>query len=279
MSKRSLLALLLLLVAGVQAQSMNPEPKLAIEPQAGMSQLLGEGSDFVETGFGIGMTALSSPAKQAQLGLSFSYNRFGVNAEEMLADMGLQIPTGASIEETFTIVEATPVVRFSLLSPDQKFISFLQGGLGMYFTAAEAEASYNGRTSSNSQNPISSSGSTSQEASASSSTSEPGSSSPPPITSSSAMRKTMRDLRNSLPSVLCRPWRFELHALSTFGTRAFRSPVPARLKPCGDAGPAPRTAPSAMRRRRKPPWSSDRRPPRTGRNRLQQGLERIASGI
>lgn len=151
MSKRIFPALIALIAAGANAQTMDFEPKIAIEPQAGMSKLLGDGSEYAESGFSIGLTALSSPMQQVQFGISANYNHFTINIEDMLADNGLRLPSGMSVDETFTIFELTPVVRFSLVPPDQKFIPFLQGGLGMYFTKAEAEASYQGQTKTNSE--------------------------------------------------------------------------------------------------------------------------------
>lgn len=36
----------MLFAAGANAQSMDPDPRWALEPQAGMTQLIGDGSEY-----------------------------------------------------------------------------------------------------------------------------------------------------------------------------------------------------------------------------------------
>lgn len=85
-----------------------------------------------------------------QFGLSCGYNRIGVKTKDLLSAMGRQLPAGASIEQTFKIVELTPVLRFTLVPPDHKFAPFLQSGLGVYSLTATTETSFMGRNISNS---------------------------------------------------------------------------------------------------------------------------------
>lgn len=145
MLKRSLLTLVTLLVAGTQAQSLDFDPNAAIELKAGMSIPTGDGSEYVTNAFSGGATIWSSPANQFQAGFTFTYNRFGMDSDKLLDDLGLS-GYPISLDGSLSIIEVGPQLRYSLLPAEQKVQPFVQFGAGMYFATTESEMSGMGRS-------------------------------------------------------------------------------------------------------------------------------------
>lgn len=144
MRKILLLALLPLLAVDANAQSMDNQTSAAIEPAAGLTVLNGDGSEYLNPGFSLGVTAWSSPTKQVQFGVGLVFSRCSVDEEALLEDAGIPTNAGVEVEGGQTIIDVGPRIRLNLVPADQKIIPFLQGGLSMYFGSADLTMTYRG---------------------------------------------------------------------------------------------------------------------------------------